>query len=336
VGVLRQHSPVESLAWFIQQSGRTLEDAQDLYLARIYRRMADFGCWNADVIVDFLVSGVAFDSSKLMILRTGLERYFARDYVSALYVLVPQVEGVLRRLIGKMGLAAAGAVDGPTRAVAFEEMLDTEELSQVLGQDLVFYLRRLFTDRQGLNLCDVITHGSLRADQAREPLATLVVHVLLLFRAIALRPESRPAVRGGGTGGTPLHSVLESRSGLHAAASSRIGLSQAAFKEMSVSAWIGVITDRIVHEFRPLRVILFGSYARGQQAVDSDVDLLVVLPAVTDRREAAAQIRKALVDIPIGKDVLVTDPEDIAERGDLPSSVLYSALREGRVLYDRE
>ena len=95
------------------------------------------------------------------------------------------------------------------------------------------------------------------------------------------------------------------------------------------------MTERIVQTFDPIRVVLFGSRARGDEHAGSDVDLLVVLPKVENKRETAIAIRRLLRDIPIAKDIVVTSPQEIARRGNLVGSVLRPALREGRVLYER-
>jgi predicted nucleotidyltransferase len=99
--------------------------------------------------------------------------------------------------------------------------------------------------------------------------------------------------------------------------------------------WIGAICDEIVRRFQPLRVILFGSCARNEAGPDSDIDLVVVLPAVADKRRAAIEIRRALASFPAAKDIIVTSPEEIARRGNLVGTVLRPALRDGRVLYER-
>ena len=98
---------------------------------------------------------------------------------------------------------------------------------------------------------------------------------------------------------------------------------------------VQVMVERIVRQFRPVRIILFGSRARGEAGRWSDVDLLVGLPEVTDKRQAMVATLRALSDLPVCKDVVVTTPEEIARRGHLVGDVLRSALREGKVLYER-
>ena len=93
---------------------------------------------------------------------------------------------------------------------------------------------------------------------------------------------------------------------------------------------------RIVREFRPERVILFGSHARGEAGPDSDVDLLVVMPVPGSRREKQVDIRVALHDIQVPIDVIVSSPEDFAWRKEVVGTIEYPAAKEGKVLYARE
>ncbi len=103
----------------------------------------------------------------------------------------------------------------------------------------------------------------------------------------------------------------------------------------NVQPIIETMVDLIVSRFDPERVVLFGSRARGTAREDSDVDLLVVMPDGTDRRQAAVDILMLLGEMPVAKDIVVTTPDHIARRGHVIGTVLRPALREGRVLYER-
>jgi uncharacterized protein len=99
---------------------------------------------------------------------------------------------------------------------------------------------------------------------------------------------------------------------------------------------IPTMVERIVREFEPVQILLFGSQARGEARWDSDVDLLVVLPSAPDKHKAAVAIRRALRDIPVAKDIIVSTPDEIARYGDMVGRILRAALREGTVLYARD
>lgn len=104
---------------------------------------------------------------------------------------------------------------------------------------------------------------------------------------------------------------------------------------MKPDAIATTMVDRIVGRFQPARVVLFGSRARGGASEWSDVDLLVVMRDVADKRRAAVAIRRLLADMPVSKDIIVATPEEIARRGHVVGTVLHAALRDGAVLYER-
>jgi len=104
---------------------------------------------------------------------------------------------------------------------------------------------------------------------------------------------------------------------------------------MDIQDWIQIMVDRIVQAFQPERIQLFGSHARGQARPESDVDLLVVLAEVPDKRGLAVRIRRILAGLPVAKDILVTSPEEIERRGRVPGSILRSALADAVLLYER-
>jgi predicted nucleotidyltransferase len=90
---------------------------------------------------------------------------------------------------------------------------------------------------------------------------------------------------------------------------------------------------RIVAQFQPEKIILFGSHARGTAGPDSDVDLLVVMTVKGSKRQAQLQIRTALHDIRLPKDVVVSDPKEFEWRKDVVGTIEWPATHEGKVLY---
>ena len=97
-------------------------------------------------------------------------------------------------------------------------------------------------------------------------------------------------------------------------------------------AWPHAIR-RIVSNYHPKQVVLFGSQSRGDAQPDSDVDLLVVFDRVPDRRERSIQLMRLLSDMPFAKDVLVVGAKDTIHP--LRGSALADALKNGVVVYER-
>ena len=99
-------------------------------------------------------------------------------------------------------------------------------------------------------------------------------------------------------------------------------------------ALLPTMVDMIAKRFEPLRIILFGSRARGDARPDSDVDLMIVMPDGTDRRKTAVAIRVALWNVRVPKDVVVVTKSDLERSRDMPGSIIRHALAEGRVVYE--
>ena len=103
----------------------------------------------------------------------------------------------------------------------------------------------------------------------------------------------------------------------------------------SIDRAVRTMVRRIVRQFHPDRVILFGSRARGKAGPDSDVDLLVLMPVEGPKHKKQVQIRVALHDIRVPKDIIVTTPEDFEWRKEIPGTIEYPAVKEGKLLYAR-
>jgi predicted nucleotidyltransferase len=104
---------------------------------------------------------------------------------------------------------------------------------------------------------------------------------------------------------------------------------------MNLTDQIPEITRRIVKTSRPDKIILFGSHAREEANADSDLDLLVIVPGVRHLRKESVRVRRALRGLLAPVDIIIATPEQITRLGNTKGLIYRSALREGKVLYER-
>ena len=93
-------------------------------------------------------------------------------------------------------------------------------------------------------------------------------------------------------------------------------------------------TERLVAEFQPEEIYLFGSRAWGVPRSDSDVDLMVIVPHSNERpirRDQRAQ--KCLGRLDLSADVLVRTRREVERVRHLAGSLTADVLRNGRKLY---
>lgn len=95
------------------------------------------------------------------------------------------------------------------------------------------------------------------------------------------------------------------------------------------------MVEMIASRFHPDKIILFGSYASGTFTKDSDVDLLVVMQVEGSKRQKASDIDLALAGRTLPLDVIVVTPDEVEKYHDTIGSLIYPALKEGKVVYER-
>ena len=94
------------------------------------------------------------------------------------------------------------------------------------------------------------------------------------------------------------------------------------------------VVRRVLTVARPDRIILFGSAATGQMTKDSDIDLLVVEPALSNTHERRVAIRGAVGDIGYPVDVIVMRTERFERTKRFIGGIAYPANKYGRVIYE--
>jgi predicted nucleotidyltransferase len=105
--------------------------------------------------------------------------------------------------------------------------------------------------------------------------------------------------------------------------------------QMDIEVYLKEAVRRIIENFNPEKIILFGSYAYGQPTADSDMDLMVIMNTEEKPHKRAVSLRKALKGIGIPKDIIVKTPEEFERFKDIVGTIIYPAAHKGKVLYER-
>jgi uncharacterized protein len=100
-------------------------------------------------------------------------------------------------------------------------------------------------------------------------------------------------------------------------------------------SFIAEMVQRICSAGNPIRIILFGSHARGDAHPDSDLDLLIVENSTLPRFQRPSQYRTALRGFHPSKDILVWTPDELVDWKNVPNAPINTILHEGRILYEK-
>jgi predicted nucleotidyltransferase len=99
------------------------------------------------------------------------------------------------------------------------------------------------------------------------------------------------------------------------------------------AAVVEQLVDRIRKAVSPLRIVLFGSAARGEMGEHSDIDVLVVVEDGCDPREATRLAYRSLIGFGHPSDIVVTTASGLDEHRNSPGLVYAVALAEGEEIY---
>lgn len=96
------------------------------------------------------------------------------------------------------------------------------------------------------------------------------------------------------------------------------------------------ISMKIVNNINPEKIILFGSYANGNNNEDSDLDLIIVKQSNLPKHKRGIEIRRLFYGLLIPMDLKIYTPEEYNNELNNKYSFLYTAIKGSKILYERK
>ena len=98
---------------------------------------------------------------------------------------------------------------------------------------------------------------------------------------------------------------------------------------------ISEIIDKITSEYKPAKIVLFGSYAKGSARTDSDLDFIIVKNTDTPKTKRSAELRMLLLGSLVPLDLKIYTPAEFDAESSDRFSFLHNALKGSKVVYER-
>ena len=166
----------------ISQAIREILELNSFFLDMVFHRFFEKHKINFELLVEYFYRSPIFLESKKEFLLSGIEEYLDGNYLIATHLLVPQIEGAIRKLMEISG----GSVLKKSRGGGFhlrtlDEILRSELIVHLLGESTSLYLRVVLTDQRGWNVRNDVCHGISLPQHCSKYVADRLVHILLLL-----------------------------------------------------------------------------------------------------------------------------------------------------------
>jgi len=141
-------------------------------------------------IMTYLKSWEFLDERDLPFLEKALSHYFSEDYVSALHILVPRIEHMLKSAFEQCGMPSVAIPnERQVREQTFGDFLRKEEVKKALGESIWHYIYFALIDESGLNLRNDIAHGWMKIDGCNRFTFQISIYCVLLLTNLRRVPN---------------------------------------------------------------------------------------------------------------------------------------------------
>lgn len=151
-----------------------------MYYGLLWNKLIDQGI-SPDIVISKIHSWQYLSEDDKKIISIGIERYFDRDYISSIHILVPRFENCFRKFFEHGGHPTTSIRDGIQKEQVLNQFLNQDFVVEKIGEDKVEFLRMLLVDELGLNLRNDVAHGLSKLRDFNEVNANVVLYLFFML-----------------------------------------------------------------------------------------------------------------------------------------------------------
>lgn len=155
-----------------------------IWLHFVFREAVKRNILTTSNLMAFLSQSCIIAEDRVAIIEKGIDEFFNKNYVVSIHLLIPQFEDAIRNLIEINGGNIFVYKNGAFHLKTFDHLLTDPIVKEVLGEDMSYYYRILFTDSRGWNLRNNIAHGFIDPAELDEQTNERLIHALIVLGMI--------------------------------------------------------------------------------------------------------------------------------------------------------
>lgn len=178
-------------SWFMEMYDLRQQIIVKICLIPIFNRLSKEKdkdkVMTADSLMNYFQNSGLFESKELNIIRVGIERYFAGDYISSMHILVPMFESSFLSISQQLGLDIVALQTGKEKEISMRittlstKHLESDKFINKWGKDLCEQIKFVFFEPLGYRLRHKIAHGEISQDECNLSNTTLIIYFYLVI-----------------------------------------------------------------------------------------------------------------------------------------------------------
>lgn len=134
---------------------------------------------------DYIRSFGVHNETSIKIIKSGIERHFAGDFISSIHNLIPQIEYTVRQILQSKGIRTTRLKKDIIHNALLDSLIERGKF--IFGEDLTKYLLFKFTRIEGMNQRNKVCHGSMNSSMFTHTTSLSLIYVIIILTKLSVR-----------------------------------------------------------------------------------------------------------------------------------------------------